>query len=130
MKKFLISLLIFIGNLSVNAQTYYYRTFQFAYKQTNWSNWTDWQNSDMLVTINFNSDVVTIYSPTTQVYRITQYVRNYTDNSGGKQAEFRFIDQDNDRGTMRLRIERNGNSQMYIEFADVIWVYNLRRISR
>lgn len=127
MKKFLISLFILIGSLSINAQTYYYKTFQFAYKYT-YSNWSNWESSDMLVTIDYSNDLVKIYSPNTQTYKITQYVRNYTDTSGGQQVEFKFIDQDYDRGTMRLRIERNGNSQIYIEFADIMWVYNVRRV--
>ena len=33
-----------------------------------------------------------------------------------------------DYGYIRLRIERNGNSQIYIDFADVMWVYNVVRV--
>lgn len=132
MKKCLFILLLLIGSITTNAQTYYYKTFQFAYKQVNsygnWSNWTDWEDSNLYVTIDFDSDVVKIYSSDTQVYRITQYVKKYTDEYGGKQTEFRFIDQDGDRGTMRLRIEKSGTSQIYIQFADVMWVYNIRKV--
>jgi hypothetical protein len=92
-----------------------------------WNNWTDWESSNVLITINFTTDVVKIYSPKTQIYKIIEFTRRFTDNSGGSQVEFKFIDQDYDRGTMRLRIERNGNSQLYVEFADIIWVYNVRR---
>ena len=123
-------MLIGIG-LSSNAQVQYYRTTAFACKTTNaygnWTDWTDWEYSNMTITINLNNDVVKIYSPTTQTYRITQYLRNFTDNSGGKQIEFKFIDQDGDRGHMRLRVESNGNSQIYIEFANCMWVYNVVR---
>lgn len=129
MKK-LITITLCLLCINLNAQTYYYRTTQFAIKYKTaygWTDWSDWQYSNMLVTIDFNSDIVRIYSNSPQRYRITQYIRNYRDNSGGVQAEFRFIDQDNDRGTMRLRIESNGNSQIYIDFADVMWVYNVIR---
>ena len=116
----------------VSAQTYYYRTTGFASKYVNsygrWTNWTDWQESDMLITIDYDGDVVRIFSPQRQTYRITEYVRKYTDESGGRQAEFKFIDQDGDRGTMRFRIEVNNNSQLYICFNNVMWVYNLVRI--
>ena len=112
-------------------QVYTYRTTGYAYKQVNsygnWTNWSDWQDSDMTMVINFNTDVVTIYSPTTQRYKITKFIRNFTDNSGGKQVEFAFVDQDGDKGHMRLRIETNGNSQVYIEFTNIMWVYNVRR---
>jgi hypothetical protein len=133
MKKVLIMfLMVFsVGVLTTNAQTYYYKATSFAYKQMNsygyWSNWSDWEYSDVLITINLQTDVVVIYSAKNQTYRITDFLRNFTDNSGGKQIEFRFIDQDGDIGSMRLRIERNGNSQLYIEFVNVIWCYNLVR---
>jgi hypothetical protein len=81
----------------------------------------------MLITINLDADVVKVYSPMTQIYRITKYVRTYKDDSGGTQIEYTFIDQDGDRGTLRLRKERNNNTQIYIEFADVMWVYNVVR---
>ena len=135
MKRLLLLFMVVVclGISVANAQTYFYRTTEFAYKQVNdygrWTSWSDWEDSDLLITINFTSDVVVIFSPTTQRYKITQYVRNYTDASGGKQVEFKFIDQDGDRGTMRLRIEKNGNSQIYIQFSNVMWVYNVRRTS-
>ena len=133
MKKFLllfaIMLTMAIGTAS--AQTYVYRTTAFAMKQVNsygyWTNWTDWQDSDMLITINLDADVVKVYSPMTQVYRITKYVGTYKDNSGGTQIEYTFVDQDGDVGKLRLRKERNNNIQIYIEFADVMWVYNVVR---
>ena len=132
MKRLILMLLMVIGiGMAVNAQTYYYRTTAFAIKQMNdygrWSDWSDWEDSDMLMTINFDDDVVKIFSPTPQKYVITKYVKNYTDSSGGKQVEFKFVDQDGDRGNMRLRIERSGNSQVYIEFGNIMWVYNVKR---
>ena len=132
MKRILITLMLLSVFCFSYAQTYTYRTTEFAYKQMNsygrWSDWTPWEDSDMYITINFDTDVVKIYSPVTQTYRITQYIRNYTDSSGGTQAEYKFIDQDGDYGNMRLRIERNGNSQIYIDFANIMWVYNVKRI--
>lgn len=130
MKKILTFLFVFIA-CTVKAQVYYYRTTEFAYKQAysdgTWTNWSDWEDSNLLVVINFSQDIVKINSPTKQIYHITKYIRNYTDNSGGKQVEFSFIDQDYDRGNMRLRIEKNGNSQIYIDFANIMWVYNVVR---
>lgn len=133
MKKFLFTLALLFSFIAIQAQVYQYRTFQYAYQQTNsngkWGEWSDWQDSDMLMIINFNTDIVTIYSPTTQRYQITKFIRNYTDNSGGKQVEFAFVDQDGDKGHMRLRIETNGNSQVYIDFNNIRWCYNVRRIN-
>ena len=79
------------------------------------------------MTIDFNDDCITIYSSKTQVYQITECARQFTDSSGGRQVEFAFVDQDDDKGHIRLRIEANGNSQVYIEFNNIMWVYNVKR---
>ena len=114
-------------------ETLIFKTTSFSMKQqTNngsWTEWTDWEKSDMYITMNLETDVVKIFSPQTQVYHITQHVKNYTDSSGGKQAEYKFIDQDGDVGSLRLRIERNNNMQIYIDFADIMWVYNVKKLS-
>lgn len=136
MKKFLTALML-IMTLSViipqeiKAQVYTYRTTAYAYKKVNsygnWTNWSDWQDSDMRMVINFNTDVITIYSPTTQIYKVTKYIRNFTDSSGGKQVEFAAVDEEGKNCHIRLRIEANGNSQTYIEWSDLILCYNVRR---
>ena len=115
----------------VKAQTYYYNATSFAYKAVNsygyWTNWTDWESCNVPIVMDYDNDVVTIYSNRTQIYKITKYIRKYTDSSGGSQVEFNFVDQDYDRGVMRLRVERNGNSQIYVGFTNIMWVYNVRR---
>ena len=134
MKKLILTFLLLFGLLSVtniSAQTYYYKTYQFAikYKANNvWTNWSDWEKSDMLLTINLDDDVITVYSEKRQIYKVLEYMGNYTDESGGKQTKFYVIDQDGDLGYVRLRIEKNGNSQVYVDFGDICWVYNVRRI--
>lgn len=115
----------------VKAQVHYFKTTAYAFKKVNsygnWNSWSDWQKSNMVMTIDYNNDVVKVYSPKTQTYRITKHVGTFTDSSGGQQVEFAFIDQDGDRGHMRLRIEKNGNSQAYFEFSNIMWVYNVVR---
>lgn len=132
---FILVLTIILGfgvSSPVSAQQYKFKSTEFAYRTVDtydrWSNWSSWESSDLLITINLDNDYVIIYSQQTQIYRIIEYVGQYNDNSGGTQMEFRFIDQDNDKGTMRLRKEANGNSQLYIDFANIMWVYNIKRI--
>lgn len=128
-------LLFFVDAATAQAQVYYYKAFQFSCKVKDdygrWSDWTDWHNCNpnISITLNCNTNTVYIYSNKKQIYHITKYVRNYVDESGGQQAEMRFYDQDYDRGTMRLRTETNGNMQIYVDFADIMWVYNVRKAS-
>ena len=134
MKKFLFVLMLMLGFVftSANAQVQYYRTT--AYAEARVYNgtyvWSDWQKSDMTLVINLNTDVITIYSPRIQIYQVYGTANNgnaYTDSSGGTNIKFYVIDQDGDRGEVRLRIERNGNSQIYVDFNNVAFVWNVVR---
>ena len=123
--------MLFCVSNTVSAQTYYYKTKQFAikYKGTNgWGEWSDWEASDMKMKIDMDDDLIVIYSKATQIYRVLEDMGSYTDESGGKQQKFWVIDQDDDYGYVRLRIEKNGNSQIYVDFNDVMWVYNVVRV--
>lgn len=91
--------------------------------------WSDWQKCDILITFNLRTDKVVIYSRSIQIYKVLTQGQSYIDESGGEQVKYDVIDQDDDLGDMRLRVERNGNSQIYIDFADVSWVYNVVRIN-
>lgn len=137
MKKYILIFMMMFGMLfaassSCKAQTYYYKTYEFAikYRSSNgvWGNWSDWEKSNMVLTIDMDRDVITVFSQQKQVYRVVEYLGSYTDESDGKQVKYYVLDQDGDFGYVRLRIEKNGNSQVYIDFNDVMWVYNVRRI--
>lgn len=132
MKRYLFILLCFIG-VSCKAQTMWFKTTEYA--QASIINgqyyWSDWQASDMNLIINSESDQIVIYSPKIQIYQIYGVYNNgnaYRDSSGGVNVKFYVIDQDYDKGEIRLRMEQNGNSQIYIDFSNVAWVYNVIRI--
>lgn len=133
MKKFvfILTLIFAFGFINdVAAEVNYYKTTQFAYAKkvgSTWS-WTEWQDSDMLIKFDLTNDVITIYSPEIQKFRVLKFVRSFTDESEGKQVEFRVIDQDDDYGSIRLRIEKNGNSQLYVEYQNICLVYVVKKI--
>lgn len=132
MKNFILTFLLFFSVvIGASAQVHTFRTTGYYEKHKyswGWGNWTGRQDSNMTLTINYNTDVVTIYSPKTQVYRIYRYGGTYKDNDGDVTAEFKFYDQDGDRGTMRLVIRNStGKSQIYIDFANVCWAYDVVR---
>ena len=109
----------------------YYETTSFSYKKVvngEWTDWSEWEDSGMIITMNLTKDVVEILSPKAQIYNITENKGLYFDQEDGRNVNFSFEDQDGDKGTMRLRIEKNGNSQLYVEYANVMWVYNLIQV--
>ena len=128
MKKRLFILLVgLVISLTTVAQTVWFTAFQFAYRETSWSSWSPWQTCNIDVKFDYDADLIVIYSRTTQVYKVYSYDGEKTDYDGGEQIQFGVIDQDNDVGKVRLRVERNGNSQIYIDFLNVSWVYNVVR---
>lgn len=100
-------------------------SFTSADSEGNWSDWTEWQSCNVNILLDTDEGVLVIYSNETQTYDIIAYRGKKRDASGGTQAYFDVIDQDGDKGTIRARLERNGNSQIYCEFANVMWVYNV-----
>lgn len=132
MKKKLITLILIIFSvITASSQVIDFRTTSYTSKQYTaygWTNWKPYQSSNMLVTMNFNTDIVTIFSPRKQVYKIISYEGSGIDYDGDAVAEFNFIDQDGDVGTMKLMQRTNGKSEIYIMFSNVIWCYSVRRL--
>lgn len=135
MKRLFIVFTFLFGLMTISnadAQTYYYKTFQFAikYKSANgvWGQWSDWESSNMTLTIDLDNDVITVYSQKRQIYRVIENMGGYTDESNGRQTKFYVIDQDGDYGYVRLRVEQSGNKQLYVDFGDVMFCWNIKRI--
>lgn len=131
MKKFLCTFFIMCASIMAMAQTYTFKATEIAIKTKSvygWSEWSEWQKSNVYILINCDTEVISIESNMRQVYRILRDNGSYIDRDGCRTFSLRFIDQDNDLGTMRLRVDPNGTNQIYIDFANMMWVYNVIRI--
>ena len=134
MKKYLSILLLaftFLVPIKTYAQVQWYKTTSMAIKYVNdngyWSDWSDWEKCTIAICINLNTDVITIYSNKTQYYKVVETGEPPQDKTG-RQVLFYCIDGDGDKCTIRFRIENsNGNSQIYVDFANIMWVYNVYR---
>lgn len=104
----------------------WYQTTEFAFKLEGYD-WSDWQKAEIGVKIDLSQDKITIYSDNVQIYRVIATLDPPYDPNG-QQVKFKVIDQDGDYGHLRLRIENSGNSQIYIDFSDISWVYNVIRV--
>lgn len=130
MRRFLLVLLLTVVGLTASAETLRFRSQAYSQKTMasyGWTSWSSWESSDILITMDLNTDIVTIYSPRTQYYKIIDYSNQYYDGTT-KCVDYRFYDQDGDRGTMTLAIKQNGQSEIYIRFANVQWAYIVVRI--
>lgn len=123
MKKLISLCIVFLG-ITVQAQDVkWFRAYELAINIDN--EWSNWETVDIPVKIDLSNDKITIYSEEVQIYRIIKQINTPKDPSG-TQLAFSMIDQDGDRGMFRFRIQNNGTKQMYIDFTDVGWVYNVK----
>ena len=133
MKKFLLVILMAVIGFTASASSLWFRAYSYAikykneYNRNNSQGWSSFQKCNVDIEFKVDDDFIVIYSNKTQIYGIYGDAGEYNDNSGGKQKGFYVIDQDYDKGMIRLRIARDGTSQIYIDFDDVGWVYNVVR---
>lgn len=127
MKKFILVIMFGLLHFGIAQaqQIQWYKATEFAYKIGN-NNWSDWEKVSINIKFDLSNDLVYIYSNKTQIYKVVRQLSSPYDNSG-TQIRYQVIDQDGDTGHLRLRIENSGNSQIYIDFADISWVYNVKR---
>lgn len=114
---------------ATQARTQWFKATEFAVRVVNngyWTKWSDWESVDINIKFDLSNDLIIIYSQETQIYKVLEQVKSPYD-SNGTQVKFRVIDQDYDKGFLRLRVENNGNSQIYVDYADISWVYNVVR---
>ena len=125
-------LLSFVG-LFASAESVWFKAYNYAikykteYNRNNSTGWSDVEKCDVPIEFKMNDDMIIIYSNKTQIYGIYEDAGAYNDNSGGKQQAYYVIDQDYDKGMIRLRIASDGTAQLYVDFNDVGWVYNMVR---
>lgn len=125
MKRFLSILLIALVGFTASAEIINFRTTAFCQKTMTsygWTNWSSWSPSDMLITMDLTNDIITIFSPKIQKYYIYDYSNPYYDHMA-QCIDYRFRDQDGDNGVMTLCQKPNGQSEIYIRFANIQWAY-------
>lgn len=125
MRKFLIAFVLMFVGFAASAQVWSFKGTAYCQKSLTyygWSNWSNWERCDVPITINLNTDQVTIYSNRTQYYQIVDYSGTYYDGTT-QCIDYHFYDQDGDRGTMTLAMKSSGQSEIYIRFANIQWAY-------
>ena len=132
MKKTGISLIFILCATVVFAQDIYkFRTTELAYQvydsyNNQWSSWSDWQSTSVLVVIDLYKERITIYSSELQQYDVYEYYDEKVDSDGDSVSEFRAIDQDGIVCGIRfIRNTYTGRSQIYIDYSDMRWAYNV-----
>ena len=127
-KLFLIlSCLFCMSAFDAIAQNYKFMSTDFAVKvkQDNgyWSDWSDWQESHCLININLDREEVNIYSKEPQEFTIYSVMDSEIDSDGGEQFKMKCVDGEGLRCTIRLRVQSDGQKQLYVDYSDLMYVY-------
>ena len=131
MKKFLVLLsFLMICGTSFSNDILKWQATSLAYKTVddwgNWSSWSDWEDVSVLIVINTVTDRVNIYSSTPQEYDVYDTEPREYDNEGGSSITFHCIDANGLRCDMRIRVQANGQVQLYVDYNDIMFVYNVQ----
>lgn len=75
--------------------------------------------------MDLENDKIIIYTKEPQIYYVYDYLGEIEDENG-QAVKFAVIDNEDDYGYVRLRRQNNGTKQLYVDFNNIIWVYNLK----
>jgi hypothetical protein len=92
-----------------------------------WTDWSEATETSVLMTFDINKQRITIYSKKTQVYDIAEYEGQTTDDDGDDFYSYYCVNEDGI--TCRVRFAKlnsqNGRNQVYVDFSDMSWMYNV-----
>lgn len=131
MKKLILISAMLLAFVSAQAEVIKLQATSFAYKYQNdygyWTDWTDWEYCSILVVINIDAERINIYSKSPQEYDVINSYDSGRDRDGGETFTMECIDAEGIRSDVRLRTQRDGSLQLYVDYADMMWVYNVER---
>lgn len=124
MKKLLLILLMFLSVNAYSQVTKYYSDFS-SYKslvsKDKWTDWSDWESCYHKIIIDLDSNTIIINN---SKYTIDKYVETIIDDNS-KTIKYAVINYDNKACFIRIREQKDGVKQLYIDHDDIIYVYNI-----
>lgn len=130
MKKILAICFFLIGFIT-SAEAAVYKLRNFAIKEgiidsyginRGWGEWSDWIKTDVNIAIDSKNSRVIIYSEKRQWFRVVAVGNSYKDNNGGTQFGMNCYDQDGKKCLIRVRVDPDGDLQLYVEYNNVMYV--------
>jgi len=131
-RSIVLTLILFLFlSISASGQVYKLKSSSFSSKYKindyKWSDWSEWEETSVLITMDIDKERITIYSKETQVYDVAENEGETIDDDGDKTLSFFCVDKEG--LTCRVRLMRlnsqNGRNQLYVDYKDLKWVYNV-----
>ena len=133
MKKLLaIGLLVLGLTTTTLGQVYNFTAYSFNYKTYNanrdyWSDWQGWEKCNIDITMNATTSKIKIYSKTYQEYNIIlDEGAKFID--GNSISSFYCVDARGIACRIKLVIRSNNQTEVYVEYSDMSWVYAIYSI--
>ncbi|ESU22702.1 hypothetical protein FEDK69T_19620 [Flavobacterium enshiense DK69] len=123
--------LLFIG-LSASAQTYRFETSGVSMSVKNskgkWSEYSDFKEAKIVVTLDTNKDRIVVYSEVVQLYTILGYDDPKT-NEEGSVDTFQCVNVDGEKCVLVIRtIKGSDVKQLYIYEDSRVLIYNMKYV--
>lgn len=130
MKKALLLFCLLFVSISVSAEIVNFRTNAYCQKEKKkngkWGEWSKWVSSNVDVVINTDKDIITIYSePKVQIFYIKDYLGEVIDKDGEVTEKFSCVDQNKQKGQIRLVMRKTGRSELYVDMPKKRFVYDI-----
>ena len=92
-----------------------------------WGEWSEWEPVKILIVLNLEKERIEIYSKTPQEYDIVEVLGTESDEKDGDSIRFLCVDEDGLRCNIRIRVQLDGTKQLYVDYKDAMWVYNISK---
>ncbi len=127
MKRYLFLLIMFCSTLTL-AEDLSVRTTAFTMKAKINSKWSDWltpEPSNLLINIDVNSRVITIYSQEIQYYGVRECLITELNLGEYSLTMFKVVNTSNEVGDFIVLNKRDGTSNFLFIFDNLIILYNV-----
>jgi hypothetical protein len=133
MKKiYLIILFILVYGASI-AQVLKFRSYSSSIKTKGsygWTKWSEPKDNNILIVFDLDKERVSIFSKEVQEYDIYKTFERETDKDGDYIYEYACVDASGLKCHIRwVKLNsQNGRIQVYVDFADVMLLYNVKSL--
>ena len=105
------------------SQTFYanYLSTMSLISKDKWSDWSEWESCFYKVIIDLDSNTIVING---SKHIIDKYIETIIDDNS-KTTKYTVINYDNKTCFIRLREQKDGVKQLYVDYDSIIYVYNL-----
>lgn len=126
-------LLIFaMGSAAQAADIMKYRAYRYAEQKKlssgRWGEWSDWEDINLTITFNFDHQVIRINNKINSMFLIDDCDDTYTDDDGDEVLKIYAHDEEDLKCEIRVISRESGTMQLYVDYNNVRWCYNIRQI--